>query len=141
VTSPFVLVSCAAWREKPVFFQMHGALVMQRENSGGGADTGSSKRIDDAGHNLFSSGEATIGGTPPAQREVVIVVSGSQATADQSSACDDERHIAIASRAERPDIAVRKRLRPGRKAGLPRAKRAGKPPSIGVTKSLYSAGL
>jgi hypothetical protein len=66
------------------------------------------ERVDDAGHNLFSSGEAAIGGTPPAQREVVIVVSVSQATADRSSACDDERHTAIASRAERPDIAVRK---------------------------------
>jgi hypothetical protein len=82
--SPFVLVFILGRTREPMVFRVQQSLVVQRENSGGGADTGSSKRIDDIGHNLCPLDAAAIAAVSPAQREVVIVVSRSQATADQA---------------------------------------------------------
>jgi hypothetical protein len=73
--SPFVLVFILGRTREPMVFRVQQLLVVQRENSGGGADTG----IDDIGHNLCPLDEAAIAAVSPAQREVVIVVSRSQA--------------------------------------------------------------
>jgi hypothetical protein len=66
---------------------------VQWKDSGSHADVGSSKRIDDAGHNLCPQDNAAIAGRTPHKRELADVVSKPQHF--RSSVCDDGRHISM----------------------------------------------
>jgi hypothetical protein len=110
---------------------------VQSENSGAVTDVGSSKRIDDAGHNLCALNEAAIASAMQRKEKLRLLYRSHKR--DRSSVCDDGRHTPMIRTWRAGMQSSGANL--DRRAGALRPQKRTNRPSIGVAESLYSADL